>query len=60
MVREERTHALRRPPAPLCPACGDAMALIRVIPRGGYLCEQHIFECRACSIALTQAPELER
>ena len=36
------------------------MALIRVIPRGGYLCEQHIFECRACSIALTQAPEQSR
>jgi hypothetical protein len=28
-----------------------------VIPRGGYHCEQHIFECRACSIALTQAPQ---
>jgi len=58
MIRDERTPSQRRPRpiSPLCPACGAAMELIRVIPRGGYHCEQLIFECRDCSVAVTQAP----
>ena len=57
MIRDERTPSRRRPVSPLCPACSAAMELIRVIPRGGYHCEQLIFECRACSVAVTQAPQ---
>jgi hypothetical protein len=33
------------------------MDLLRVIPRGGYHCEQLIFECRACSVVFTQASQ---
>jgi hypothetical protein len=54
MMRDERVPSKRRAASPLCPGCGAAMELIRVIPRGGYICEQLIFECRGCSIAVTQ------
>jgi hypothetical protein len=57
MIRDERTQFRRRPVSPLCPACGTAMELIRVIPRDGFDCEQLIYECRACSVAVTQAPQ---
>jgi hypothetical protein len=40
---------------PLCPACVQRMQLIRVVPRGTYVCEQMIFQCHRCDIALTQA-----
>ena len=57
MIRNERTQPRRRQASPLCPACGAAMELIRVIPRDEYDSEQLIYECRACSVAVTQAPQ---
>ena len=42
---------------PLCPGCGHAMELTRVIPKGSYRTEQEVFQCRGCRVALTQAGE---
>ena len=56
MIRDQRTPAEGQSLSPICPACGAAMALLRVIPRDGYHREQLIFECRPCSVVFTQAP----
>jgi transposase-like protein len=49
--------AQRSDPRPLCPACGYAMQLARVVPRGGYIAEQAVFQCERCHVALTRPGE---
>ena len=42
---------------PRCPNCGQPMKLARVTPRVGGLPELQTFECRPCSVVLTEAVE---
>src|SRR6266542_5559371 len=48
-------HQRRSEYRPLCPTCAERMQVIRVVPRGNYVCEQVVFHCRRCEIALNQA-----
>jgi len=47
----------------ICPSCGAAMHLSRIVPAVGGLPEMQTFECRLCHLAVTaeqvlQFPEL--
>jgi len=47
----------------ICPSCGAAMRLSRIVPPIGGLPEMQTFECRLCHLAVTaeqvlQFPEL--
>jgi hypothetical protein len=52
--RAMREHHQPSDHRPLCPACVQRMQLTRVVPRGNYVCEQVIFQCHRCEIALTE------
>jgi hypothetical protein len=47
-------------PAPICPHCGKPMRLARKIPDGGALPELHIYDCKECGVAVTEAGEPDR
>jgi hypothetical protein len=42
-------------PAPTCPNCGKSLLMARAIPRDEGVIELHIYECRVCRLAVTQA-----
>jgi transposase-like protein len=50
-------HTVAVPNIPMCPNCGRPMKLARVTPRLGGLPELQSFECRPCSITLTEVVE---
>lgn len=49
-----REQPSKIPERPLCPACGDSMHLVRVVPRGSYIAEQAVFQCERCHVAITR------
>lgn len=38
-----------------CPACGQPMRVVLVIPRFGSFPELHTYECKGCGVSLTEA-----
>ena len=41
----------------LCPACGRAMKLARIIPRDGHKQALQVLQCGPCRLTLTKAAE---
>jgi hypothetical protein len=59
MPEQSGIHSGKISDRPLCPACGDRMQLVRVVPRGSYIAEQAVFQCERCHVALTHRGERE-
>ncbi len=43
----------------VCPACGQSMRLVLVIPRFGSFPELRTYECKGCGVSYTEAAKNE-